>query len=268
MDVIRLTNLYKNFPRFDQGAVQTGNHPVLTNFSLTLDRSKITVLIGRSGCGKTTLLHILAGLCSVDRGSIDPVDLSRRSGVVFQDHRLLPWATVEANLMLALHVRKDLSKQAKRDRVINVLGSLGLEKTLNSFPAELSGGMAQRVALGRALLLEPELFLLDEPFAALDAITRAEMQNLLLDLHISTPTTTLFVTHDLDEASLIADRILVMDQGRICSDIAVDLPHPRHSQDGTLRALKNRIEAALNNGTLKAPFIDTPLRSNQEQPYV
>ncbi|MTI17105.1 ABC transporter ATP-binding protein [Rhodobacteraceae bacterium RKSG542] len=253
MKTVELNGVSKSYSEGQQD--ESRRLSVLKSVDLTLQAGEITVLIGRSGCGKTTLLHMLAGLLEPDAGVISPEGIAEQCGVVFQDHRLLPWLTVEENLSLALRHRRDLDASEKRRRVLRVLKQLGLEAALTKMPAALSGGMAQRVALGRALLLEPELFLLDEPFAALDALTRSDMQHLLLPLTQEKPITTLFVTHDLAEACLIADRIIVMDQGTIRTDIAVSQPKPRDLYSPQMRELRNTLEQALDIG---APHLDAP----------
>ena len=217
--------------------------PVLEDVSLSLCKGEIVALIGRSGCGKTTLLHCLAGLLEVDRGAIAPEGLARKCAVVFQDHRLLPWASLEANLLLALRSRQDLSKADRKDRVSSMLRSLGLAGFAASKPNALSGGMAQRAALGRALLQEPNLLLLDEPFASLDALTRIEMHDLLLELHQAKPRTTLFVTHDLEEAVKLADRVLVMANGTLIQDRSISHMRPRDLDDPDLRLIQQHLRA-------------------------
>ncbi len=219
---------------------------VLDDLSLALNPGEITALIGRSGCGKTTLLHALAGLATLDSGTITPVGIARLSAILFQDHRLLPWMSVEKNLSLALLRNEAMDRDSKQQAVAKMLLRLGLEDHTKARPAQLSGGQAQRAALGRALLQEPTLLLMDEPFAALDAITRADMHDLLLSLHAARPHTILFVTHDLQEATRLADRILVMQQGQIVEDVVIPLCQPRDLDSSHLRHFQSRLRRTIS----------------------
>jgi len=200
----RLVNVTKSF----NGQV------VINNLSLDLSAPGITALVGASGCGKSTLLRIVAGLLAHDAGTVDAAP--DRIGVVFQEPRLLPWLTVQENLELSLprnHARSNAGKHA----IANALACVHLADCEQKFPRQLSGGMAQRVAIARALLRSPELLLMDEPFAALDAITRGQLQLMLVDLVKSQQLKCLFVTHDLHEAETISDRIMVMHSGVIAA---------------------------------------------------
>lgn len=182
---------------------------VVDDFSLNLDSHRITALVGSSGCGKSTVLRIAAGLLPCDEGRVEvrPDEV----GVVFQDARLLPWLTVRENLGLALPFREP----RRHELIARVLAIVHLDGHENKLPRQLSGGMAQRVSIARALLRRPRLLLMDEPFAALDAITRAELQRMLVKLVHEEGLNCLFVTHDLQEAELISDRLIVMREGRI-----------------------------------------------------
>ncbi|TPG49519.1 ABC transporter ATP-binding protein [Roseomonas nepalensis] len=214
-----------------------GSNTVLHGLDLELEPGSFTALLGRSGSGKTTLLRTLAGL--------DPAPAEARIGLpdrvaaVFQEPRLLPWKRVWANVALGLEGR-DAKGRAER-----ALGEVGLARHLEAWPATLSGGEAQRAALARALVREPRLLLLDEPFAALDALTRIRMHALVLELWRAHGPTTLIVTHDVDEAVLLADRVLVLDAGRIAADIAVEMPRPRSHGDARFVALRRRLLAEL-----------------------
>nr|WP_249792540.1 ABC transporter ATP-binding protein [Bradyrhizobium sp. BRP22] len=183
-----------------------GNRVVIENLNLRIERGEFVALLGESGCGKTTLLRALAGLDSIDGGRIVA---PRRPAVVFQEHRLLPWDNLWRNVSLGLQVNDP------RERAAAALAEVGLGDRLDDWPRNLSGGQAQRVALARALVQQPELLLLDEPFAALDALTRIRMHDLVRELVASHRPGVLLVTHDVDEAIALADRILVMREGRI-----------------------------------------------------
>lgn len=183
-----------------------GQRVVINNLNLRIERGDFVALLGESGCGKTTLLRALAGLDPIQGGRIDA---PRRPAVVFQEHRLLPWDTLAQNVSLGLqggHLR---------ERAAAALTEVGLGDRLDDWPRNLSGGQAQRVALARALVQEPELLLLDEPFAALDALTRIRMHDLVKELVARHRPGVLLVTHDVDEAIALADRILVMRGGAI-----------------------------------------------------
>ena len=191
-----------------------GDRTVLDGLDLTIADEELVVLLGPSGCGKTTLLRLLAGLDRPDGGL---VEVPARRAIVFQAHRLLPWQRVLRNVTLGLH-GPDAQQRAR-----GALAEVGLADRERAWPKELSGGEAQRVALARALVSEPELVLLDEPFAALDAITRLRMHDLVRALRSKHHAAMLLVTHDVDEAIALADRILVMSEGRIARSHLVDL---------------------------------------------
>ena len=183
-----------------------GERTVISGLNLRIERGEFVALLGESGCGKTTLLRALAGLDPIQGGRIDA---PRRPAVVFQEHRLLPWDSLWRNVSLGM-TGHDL-----RERATAALTEVGLGNRLDDWPRNLSGGQAQRVALARALVQEPELLLLDEPFAALDALTRIRMHALVKGLVARHQSGVLLVTHDVDEAIALADRILVMRSGAI-----------------------------------------------------
>jgi len=192
-------------------------------------------IVGPSGCGKSTLLRIIAGLLRPSTGSVEvrPRSTHTPTAMVFQDYSIFPWKTVEANVMFGLAVA-GLSRSESRQRARDWLTRLGLIDFAKAYPATLSGGMRQRVAIARALAVEPEVLLMDEPFAALDAQMRLVMQEELLRLWEADRRTLIFVTHSLDEALLLGDRVLVMSArpGKIIADIRVPFPRPR---DGAVR---------------------------------
>jgi sulfonate transport system ATP-binding protein len=214
-----------------------GETTVLDGLALDLRPGEFVALLGRSGSGKTTLLRTLAGLDPAPRDA--EVVLPSPVAVVFQEPRLMPWKRVWRNVALGL---KD---EAARDQAEAALREVGLAHRLDAWPLTLSGGEAQRVALARALVRAPRLLLLDEPFAALDALTRMRMHALITDLWAAHAPTTLLVTHDVDEAVLLADRALVLDGGRIVANIPIDLPRPRNHAHPQFAVLRARLLAEL-----------------------
>jgi sulfonate transport system ATP-binding protein len=207
----------------------------LDRVDFAIGAGEFVALLGRSGSGKSTLLRSLAGLDAITEGT---VNVPRKRAVVFQEPRLLPWKRVLTNVMLGL----DLPDARSRSR--DALVEVGLEHRVDAYPGTLSGGEAQRVALARALVREPMLLLLDEPFGSLDALTRLRMHRLVEDLWVKHRPATLLVTHDVDEAILLADRILVLTEGRLTSEIEVSLPRPRdHEQAGFLQIRRQLLHA-------------------------
>jgi sulfonate transport system ATP-binding protein len=189
------------------------SRPVLRDVSIDIAAGEIVALLGPSGCGKSTLLRQISGLDFPDAGvvSIDGTTVSgidERSAVAFQEPRLLPWRTIERNIELGLP--KGTAKTAGRARVAELLELVGLDHASKLRPREVSGGMAQRASLARSLARNPGVLVLDEPFGALDALTRLRMQDLLLDLHAAEPATIVLVTHDVDEALYLADRVVLL----------------------------------------------------------
>ncbi|WP_127794838.1 ABC transporter ATP-binding protein [Agromyces sp. LHK192] len=191
----------------------TGERPVLRDVDLVVEPGEILAILGPSGCGKSTLLRIAGGLdrptsgdVTIDGVAVDPFDT--RCAVGFQEPRLLPWRSVAQNVALGLP--RGTPRAASREQVDRLLDLVGLADFAGHRPREISGGMAQRTSLARALARNPSVLLLDEPFGALDALTRLKMQDLLLDVHAAEPTTVLLVTHDVDEALQLADRIILL----------------------------------------------------------
>ncbi|MFK4731092.1 ABC transporter ATP-binding protein [Agromyces mediolanus] len=194
-------------------ATASGPRPVLRDVDLIVEAGEILAILGPSGCGKSTLLRIAGGLDRPTSGRVtiagSPVaDYDTRSAIGFQEPRLLPWRTVAQNVALGLP--RGTARAAGRAHVARLLELVGLAEFAEHRPREISGGMAQRTSLARALARSPHVLLLDEPFGALDALTRLRMQDLLLDVHAAEPTTVLLVTHDVDEALQLADRIVVL----------------------------------------------------------
>ncbi|MET8952621.1 ABC transporter ATP-binding protein [Streptomyces sp. NPDC004393] len=211
---------------------------VLDAVDLDLPPGQFTALLGHSGSGKSTLLRAIAGLDHKVDGS-GGLTAPERVSVVFQDARLLPWRRVLDNVLLGT----DGKEAAERGRT--ALAEVGLGGRERAWPGELSGGEAQRAALARSLVREPELLLADEPFGALDALTRLRMHGLLRQLWQRHRPSVLLVTHDVDEAIVLADRVLVLDRGRIGLDLTIDRPHPRTYRDPLLGAYRERLLAAL-----------------------
>ncbi len=211
--------------------------PALGPATFSIEPGQFVALVGPSGCGKSTLIRVLAGLLAPTRGEAtlegEPIrEPSRRVALMFQDANLMPWRTVLDNIALPLELA-GAAKEARNDSVRGLLPRLGLADFALAYPGELSGGMAQRVALGRVLIQRPDVLLLDEPFGALDALTREQVAADLLDLWTQERPTVLMVTHDINEAVLLADRVMVMSRrpGQIAADIPVPLPRPRRMSD-------------------------------------
>jgi len=205
---------------------------VIDNLELTIPRGEFVALLGRSGCGKSTLLRVLAGL---DREIEGEVLVPRRKAVAFQAPRLMPWKKVWRNVLLGLPGRPG------RDVAEKALEEVGLGHRTDAWPKTLSGGEAQRASLARALVREPDLLLLDEPFGALDALTRITAQRLVADLWQSRGCAVLLVTHDVEEALLLADRVLVMDGGVIAHETRVNRDRPRDIGDPYIADLRTQL---------------------------
>jgi len=216
-----------------------GPTTVLHKVDLRVSAGEFVAVVGRSGCGKSTLLRIVAGLERPSGGCLlvngEPLDgLNRQARMMFQDARLLPWRRVGENVAVGQGGRVDEAVRVALDRV-------NLGHRAKDWPAVLSGGQRQRVALARALVGNPPLLLLDEPLGALDALTRIEMQTLIHNLWWGTARTAILVTHDIEEAVLLADRVLFIDAGRIQAEFAIDLPRPRDRTTADFQALSRRV---------------------------
>jgi sulfonate transport system ATP-binding protein len=229
-----------------------GARTVLHDVKLELSPGEFVAVVGRSGCGKSTLLRAIAGLETAEQGSIaigaglgkNAIAASIR--IMFQEARLLPWKSVLENV--AIGMPRSLNAAAA------TLSTVGLAERADDWPAELSGGQRQRVALARALLHEPQLLLLDEPLGALDALTRIEMQQLIESLWLARGFTAVLVTHDVQEAIALADRVVLIEDGRITLDLKVDLPRPRARGSVAFAALEQRLLGRILNHTpLDAP---------------
>ncbi len=240
--------------------------PVFQSISLDVKAGEIVCLLGGSGCGKSTLLRTLAGLAPPTQGRVEflgqPLaEPHPRAALLFQQPSLLPWLDVARNVGFGLDFSHQpvLTREARRSRVDTALDAVGLGDRHRLRPAQLSGGMAQRVALARALAREPRLLLADEPFSALDAITRAQMQTLLVELVHRWHTAALLVTHDIDEAILVADRVLLMgppapgQSARLLREWTVPIDRPRESDPAAVTTLRLGILGALHEQTTASP---------------
>lgn len=230
-----------------------GGPAVVRDLNLTVAPGEILVLTGPSGCGKSTVLRAVAGLLRPDAGTItadgDPVTTtSRDRAVVFQDNALLPWRTVQSNIELALKLSGQ-PRSGRRERARRWVADVGLAEFADYLPKSLSGGMRQRVQLARGLAGAPRAVLMDEPFGALDAQTRGTMQRLLIDTWRAHPTTVVFVTHDVDEALLIGDRIAVLGRAGQPLRAVLEVPDPR-TPGADRAALRTQVFAALNHSEL------------------
>lgn len=233
LDIHRLTKIYPNGTR------------ALEAFNLSIKHGEVVAVIGGSGCGKSTLLRLLSGLEEANDGSIKLQGRTLREpdplvNIVFQEPRLFPWLTVADNVGFGL---QHLSLEERRTLVSQVLERLGLGGFETRWAKELSGGQAQRVALARAIVTKPSVLLLDEPFSALDAMTREDLQSHLVDLWRDLGSTMVLVTHDIEEAIFMADRVVVMRPfpGRILEEVTINLPRPRDRMSEGFTALRRQL---------------------------
>ncbi len=229
MGEVRLIDVSKRFALRIEGTVQTVR--ALDRLSFTVADGEVVALIGPSGCGKTTALRIAMGLETASSGAVTVDGTAIKGcgydrGIVFQHAELLPWLNALRNVEFGLEM-KGMRGAELHDTAMKYLTLVGLKDSVNRRPYQLSGGMQQRVGIARALAIDPKVLLMDEPFGALDAQTRESLQSELLDIHARTKKTILFVTHDLDEAVLLADRVVVMQHGRLQEIVDVPLPRPR-----------------------------------------
>ncbi len=230
---------------------QFGHHIVLQNLHLSIKPGEFVAIVGRSGCGKTTLLRLIAGLEKPSIGNIQldyqvsnnpkrNLALHPQVKVMFQDARLLPWKKVLDNVQIGL-------TQTSRGKAMEVLHHVGLAAKAKDYPSTLSGGQKQRVALASALVSDPRLLLLDEPLGALDALTRIEMQRLLENLWLEQQFTAFLITHDVEEAIALGDRVILIEAGQIVMDRAIDLPRPRSRGTAEFAALVEHIRNRVMN---------------------
>ncbi len=220
-----------------------GNIEILRDINIKINPGEFVAIVGRSGCGKSTLLRLIAGLETPSHGAVfldqkPSQKLNSKVRMMFQDARLLPWQKVLANVQLGLLN----AKENTRYKAMQVLHAVGLGDRASEWPAVLSGGQKQRVSLARALACEPHLLLLDEPLGALDALTRIEMQQLLENLWQQKGFTALLITHDVEEAVVLADRVILIENGQIAMDYSIDMPRPRERGNALFAA---KVEAIL-----------------------
>ncbi len=233
---------------------QVGDRSVLAvdDVSFSVAPSEFLCIVGPSGCGKTTIMNMIAGFLTPSEGEIlisgAPTKQSRPDrGVVFQDFaQLFPWRTAQRNVEFGLEMRQ-VGKADRRETALRYLNLVGLEKFADNFPHELSGGMQQRTAIARALAYNPGVLLMDEPFAALDAMTRDDMQRLLAEIWAETEKTIVYITHNVAEAVFLGDKVVVMaaHPGSIREEIAVDLPRPRDALSDEFIKMQRRVLACL-----------------------
>lgn len=246
---LKLDNVSKSFAKIENDEVTHA----LNEVDLTLHSGEFVSLVGPSGCGKSTILRLIAGLIVPTTGtvSVDGKPVTKPSperGMVFQKPTLFPWLTVEKNIAFSLRTQGKL--KGNEDRVHRMLDVIGLDAFKDDYPDQLSGGMAQRVALVRSLINEPDILLLDEPLGALDAFTRMNMQDEILKIWYEKKQLAIMVTHDVDEAIYMGTRVLVMDAnpGRIVEDIHIDQTYPRDRSSASFVEYRNRILNRLHFG--------------------
>ncbi|MGO4666071.1 ABC transporter ATP-binding protein [Bosea sp. 2RAB26] len=248
---LKIDHVDKSFRR---GAATT---EVLKDINLVIDKGEFVSIIGHSGCGKSTLLNIIAGLTPVSAGAVllenkEVNDPGPERAVVFQNHSLLPWLTVYDNVALAVNkvFRRAKSRAERHDWIMHNLDLVQMGHARDKRPAEISGGMKQRVGIARGLAMEPKILLLDEPFGALDALTRAHLQDSVMQIHAALGNTMIMITHDVDEAVLLSDRIVMMTNGpsaRIGEVLNVRLERPRKR----LELVSDRTYIAAREAVLK-----------------
>ncbi|GAX89077.1 ABC transporter ATP-binding protein [Effusibacillus lacus] len=244
MQTLELQSVHKSFETLK----------VLEDVNLRVKQGEFAAIVGPSGCGKSTVLRMVAGLETADTGKVlaggQPITKpSPDRMMIFQEHALYPWSTVEENVGFGLELA-NVPKQERRERVQAILEKVGLTGFEKYYPSQLSGGMRQRVSIARALVMDPDVLLLDEPYGALDAMTKLTMQNELLNLWQGSGKTMLLITHDIDEALYLADRIFVMSPrpGRVVETMDLDLPRPRNRNGERFIQLRQDIMRILGLG--------------------
>lgn len=209
MDGIKLVNVNKFYN------VEKESIKVLNGINLNISSNKITVILGRSGCGKTTLLRLVAGIEKFEQGDIQGANLKRKA-YVFQEDRLMPWLNVKKNITFGIK-----NKDVDDKKIDEIIQTVGLQNFCSAYPSQLSGGMKQRVSIARAFAYNPDFIMMDEPFSALDYFTREQMQEELLRIHKKTLCSILFVTHSIDEALILGDKIVILEKGIIKSEYEI-----------------------------------------------
>ena len=247
--VLRLDKVSKSFARIERDEITHA----LGETTLEMHEGEFVSIVGASGCGKSTIMRLIAGLIvpttgqiTVNGNPIEGPDPSR--GMVFQKATLFPWLTVEKNISFSLRMQRKTEQM--EERVNRMLRLIGLEEFRNDYPAQLSGGMAQRVALVRSLISEPDILLLDEPLGALDAFTRMNMQDEILGMWRESRQLAIMVTHDVDEAIYMGTRVLVMEArpGRVCAEIPIETEYPRNRSSAQFVKYRNQILEMLHYG--------------------
>ncbi len=220
----------------------------LKNIDLTVENGSFVTIVGRSGCGKTTLLKLLCGIDTKSEGTVELTDLNdgqdNKISIVFQEPRLMPWLTVEENMAFSLINCKD--KAYVNEKVYEYLKLLGLYNFRNAYPSQISGGMAQRTSLGRTLCYEPQIILMDEPLGALDPFNRKKIQNDLINIFLKSGKTILFVTHDIEEAIYLGQKIIVMDTGKVIKEIPINIDYYRDTISEEFFYYKKQISNIFN----------------------
>ncbi len=268
---LKLNNVSKSFAKVENDEVTHA----LNKIDLTLNGGEFISLVGPSGCGKSTILRLVAGLILPTTGTLtvngsEITEPSPERGMVFQKPTLFPWLTVEKNISFSLRMQGKL--KGNEEKVEHMIQIIGLESFRDDYPGQLSGGMAQRVALVRSLINEPDILLLDEPLGALDAFTRMNMQDEILKIWQDNKHLVIMVTHDVDEAIYMGTRTIVMDAdpGRIIADIKIDEPYPRDRSSEAFVKYRNEILNKLHfggkNQNRPKPPIKKPDPSNQKNP--
>ena len=270
---LELTQVSISFP------TEKGPFVALQNVNLHIKKGEFVSLIGHSGCGKSTVLNIVAGLHQATAGGVilnhkEVTEPGPERAVVFQNHSLLPWLTVYQNVELAVK-QQSKGKKTKaeiRDWVEHNLALVHMSHALDKRPGEISGGMKQRVGIARALAMQPEVLLMDEPFGALDALTRAHLQDSLMEIQAQLNTTVMMITHDVDEAVLLSDRIVMMTNGpaaTIGEILTVDLPRPRHrlqlADDPTYNHYRHQVLSFLYEKQRKVEDLGSKRAEKQQQ---
>jgi NitT/TauT family transport system ATP-binding protein len=251
MGELRIDHLWKSFPVAGSWRTPRTAHPVLQDVTFRVAEGEFVSVVGRSGCGKSTLLNIAAGLEPASGGAVYVNGAQIRGpgldrSIVFQDFALFPWLSVRDNIAFGLRSMRLPLKEC-RARANRYVELVGLTQFSDYYPRRLSGGMRQRVGIGRALAIEPAVLLMDEPFGSLDAMTRQNMQDALADIWRMTHKTILFVTHDINEAVFLSDRILVLNgaPAQIALEVVVNLPRPRSARSAAFQDTVSRLNAAV-----------------------